>query len=139
MSSGVSGNLESGGTLLGASESSVGAVLATDFGNCHPNLLPFLDFAEGQFGPDPHLPVLRLINDCSSILGSSFMGGFGLVTLVGLYCYYSGNWEEATNLFFPQKDFLKSFLHQAMGYSCRLEHLLRVGVYHLEFLLALEV
>ena len=42
-SSGVSGTLETGDALLEASESSVGAVFTADFGNCHPNLLLFLD------------------------------------------------------------------------------------------------
>ena len=46
LSSRVSGNLESGGTLLGASESLFEVVFSVvvGSGNCHPNLLPFPDF-----------------------------------------------------------------------------------------------
>ena len=85
MGSGVSGNLQSGDTLLGASEPLVGEVfsVAAVFGGCHPNLHPFLDFCRrGNLVPIHICLFFGLVIDCSSILGSSFMEGFGLVTPV---------------------------------------------------------
>ena len=82
--SGVSGNSESGGTLPGSSEPSAWAAVAvaTASGDHHPSLLLPGFCKKEQFGPHQHFSALGPVDGCSPVLGSSFMGGLGLVTLV---------------------------------------------------------
>ena len=83
VSFGVFGNLKSEGTLLGASGFLAEVVFSVVIvsGGCHPNLLPeFLQ--KGQLGSHPHFSAIGMMIDCSPVLGSSFMRGFGLATAV---------------------------------------------------------
>ena len=114
----IFGNSKSKGPLPGTSRFLAEAVFSVvvGSGSCHPQSSSLPWFLEkGQFGLHPNFSVLGLMIDCSSVLGSPFMGGFwagntGHVFAVVIQVIR----REATN-FFPWRGFLTSFQHLGHG------------------------